>query len=105
MRTLSRTFVVSAVAAIAAGCAAPDAAQVPISDQASNAPLPRLVPTDRFSSALASAEPDTERLQADAAALAARAAALRARASALSATVLPAEARSRLEAAAEANQN
>jgi hypothetical protein len=86
-------------AACAAACAPPEA-RVPVSEQARDAPPPRLAETALFDAALAGAAPDAERLGADADALAARAEALRARAAALDAPVLDPADRPRLEAGA-----
>jgi hypothetical protein len=89
---------------IAVAACAPEEARVPLSENARNAPPPRLAETALFDAALARAAPDAERLEADAAALAARAEALRARAAGLSATIIPTDARGRLEAAQESRE-
>jgi hypothetical protein len=73
---------------LAAGCDAPDAARLPLSDAARGAPPPRLAPTSNFDAALASASPDAVRLSEESAVLAARAEALRLRAAALSPPVV-----------------
>lgn len=92
-------FLPAGLAALAlAACEAPREAAAPISAQAARRPAPQLLETARFDLALASAEPDAERLGADRDALAARAAALRARAAGLGAPVMPAAERARLEA-------
>jgi hypothetical protein len=83
---------------VALAACAPREARVPISEEARDAPPPRLAETALFDSALAGAAPDAERLGADADALAARAEALRARAAALDAPVLDPAVRPRLEA-------
>jgi hypothetical protein len=89
-----------AAAAALAACSAPREAIAPVSDEARAAPPPRLIESARFDTALTTAGPDAERLDAAAGALSARAAALRARAAALSAPVVEDARRERLEAAA-----
>jgi hypothetical protein len=94
-----RPLHVLALTAALAACEAPRDADFVPSEAARTAPPPRLAETAQFDAALASAAPDAERLESDAAALAARATALRARAAALSTPVVEPAARGRLEAA------
>lgn len=93
------TFLAAGLAILAlGGCEVPRGAVSPISQRAAQAPAPALIETARFDAALASAEPDTRRLEADRDALAARAAALQARAAELAVPVMPTDERARLEA-------
>ncbi len=103
MRTLL-TIRLAILLALAA-CGAPDAARVPISEEARAAPLPMLGPTAGFDSARADAGPAADQLRTDAATLAARAEALRARAGGLAGPVVDPAVRPRLEAATAAGQN
>lgn len=86
----------------AAGCNAPPDAQFTPSEAVRGTSPPDLLPTSRFTEALATVGSEAEDLQAGADELAARAAALDARASALSAPVLDPADRARLDAASAA---
>jgi hypothetical protein len=101
MPDLRRLWPIAAALALLA-CGPPEEAVAPVSEAARKAPPPRLGETAAFDEALARADPDARRLEAESAELAARAEALRARAAALGAPVVDPAVRPRLEGAAAA---
>lgn len=90
---------VAILALALAACGPPPEAQRAAGQDDVGGPPPVLLPTSAFDTAIASANPDAARIEAESEVLAARAAALQARAEALSATpVIDPDARERLDA-------